>query len=126
MDIIAARTVDEYFERVPPKQKALLTWLRRTIKQAAPEAEEVISYKMPAFKQDGMLVYYAAFTDHCSFFPGSAMRWPEFAKQIKPFLSGKSTLRFTAEHRIPASLVRKIVKARLKENAARAAARKRK
>jgi uncharacterized protein YdhG (YjbR/CyaY superfamily) len=119
-----AKSVDEYLARVPPKQRAALKALRKTIRSAAPEAEEGISYQIPTFKQDGMLVSFAAFETHCSFFPGSHAHWPQFAKEMKPFKSGKGTLQFSPERPIPASLVRKIVKVRLADNQARAAARK--
>src|SRR5437879_6201999 len=63
---LTPRTVDEYMAQVPAKFRPTLERLRKTIKAAAPDAEEVISYKMPAFRQNGMLVYFAAFEDHCS------------------------------------------------------------
>jgi uncharacterized protein YdhG (YjbR/CyaY superfamily) len=119
-----AKTVDEYLARVPPKQRAALRALRKTIRSAAPDAEEGISYQIPTFKQDGMLVSFAAFEKHCSFFPGAHAHWPQFAAQMKPFKAGKGTLQFTPEKPIPASLVRKIVKVRLADNKARAAARR--
>ena len=113
------KTVDEYLARVPPKFRTALERLRRTIRAAAPDAEEVISYQMPAFReQNGILVYYAAFKDHCSFFAGA--RIPrQFAAELEPFMSGKSTLRFTPDRPLPNRLVTRMVKARLAENAAR-------
>jgi uncharacterized protein YdhG (YjbR/CyaY superfamily) len=115
------KTVDEYMARVPPKFRPALRRLRKTIRAAAPEADEVISYRLPAFRQNGMLVYYAAFTDHCSFFVGSRKVRRQFASQLKPFAGGKGTFRFTPEHPLPAALVARIVKARVAENAARRA-----
>lgn len=115
-------SIDEYLATVPAETRVVLERLRRTIRAAAPEAEEVISYKMPAFRQDGVLVYFAAFEDHCSFFPGSVVTQAQFAKELKPFAAGKGTVHFTPEHPLPASLVTRIVKARLAENKARAAA----
>jgi uncharacterized protein YdhG (YjbR/CyaY superfamily) len=112
-------TVDEYLARVPPKPRAALQRLRKAIKAAAPEAGEVISYGMPAFRQDGMLVYYAAFKDHCSLFVGSAKVRSQFAAELKPFKAGKGTLQFTPEKPLPAGLIKRIVKVRLAENAAR-------
>jgi uncharacterized protein YdhG (YjbR/CyaY superfamily) len=67
----APKTVDEYLARVPPTFRTALQRLRKTIKAAAPDADEVISYQMPAFRQNGMLVYFAAFEDHCSLFVGA-------------------------------------------------------
>src|SRR3989442_15027681 len=85
------KTVDEYLAAVEPKFRALLQRLRRTIKAAAPDAEEVISYKMPAYRQNGMLVYFAAFTDHCSLFAVSDQFRRKFAAELKPFTAGAGT-----------------------------------
>ncbi len=115
----APNTVDDYLAALPPDTRAALQKLRKTIKAAAPDAEEVISYQMPAFRQNGMLVYYAAFKDHCSFFVGSAKVRRQFSAELGPFKAGKGTLRFTPDKPIPAALVRRIVKVRLAENAAR-------
>lgn len=112
-------SVDEYLAAVPPKYRAALEKLRRTIRAAAPEAEETISYGMPAFRQDGMLVYYAAFQDHGSFFIGSPAARRRFAEELRPFAGGKGTVRFTLEHPLPANLVTRIVTARVAENARR-------
>ena len=113
------KTVDEYMARVPPKLRAPLQRLRKTIKAAAPDAEEVISYQMPAFRQDGMLVYYAAFKDHCSFFVAGAGVRRQFSAELKPFETGKGTLQFTPDQPLPDELVTRIVKVRVVENAAR-------
>ena len=117
----APKTVDEYLARVPPRFRPALQRLRKTIKAAAPDADEVISYQMPAFWQNGMLVYYAAFRDHCSLFVGSAKVRRQFSAELKPFQAGRGTLRFTPEQPLPPDLVTRIVKARLAENAARRA-----
>jgi uncharacterized protein YdhG (YjbR/CyaY superfamily) len=114
-----ASSVDEYFESVPKDMRAALNKIRETIKTAAPDADEVIRHGMPAFRQNGMLVYYAAFRDHCSFFAGSARVRRQFSAELKPFEAGKGTLHFTPEHPLPADLVTRIVKARVAENAAR-------
>ena len=102
--------------------RAALQKLRKTIREAAPEAEEVISYHMPAFRHHGMLVYYAAFKDHCSFFMGSASARRRFAEELKLFAAGKGTVHFTPQRPLPTALVRRIVKARVAENEARARA----
>ena len=116
----APTNVEEYLAALPEGSRAALTKIRETIKAAAPEATETISYQMPAFKDHGrFLVSYAAFKDHCSFFPASNAVMRALGKELKPYFSGKGTLRFTAEKPIPAALVKKIVKARLEENAAR-------
>ncbi len=115
----APKKVDEYLARVPPKFRIALQRLRKTIQAAAPDADEVISYQMPAFRQNGMLVYFAAFEDHCSFFVASDKVHRQFSAELKPFKSGKGTLRFTPDRPLPADLVTRIVKARVAENAAR-------
>ncbi len=115
----ALKTVDEYMARVPAKFRTALQRLRKTIKAAAPDAEEVISYQMPAFRQDGMLVYYAAFKDHCSLFVASDQVRRQFASELKPFETGKGTLQFTPDQPLPDELVTRIVKVRVVENAAR-------
>ena len=115
----APKTVDEYLARVPPKFRTALQRLRKNIKTAAPDAEEVISYKMPAFRQNGMLVYFAAFEDHCSLFVGSSKVRRAFSAELKPFMTGKGTVRFTPDQPLPAGLVTRIVKASVVENATR-------
>lgn len=115
----APKTVDEYMARVPIRFRATLERLRRTIKAAAPDVEEVISYQMPAYRLNGMLVYFAAFRGHCSFFPGSAGVLRRFSNELKPFRAGKGTIRFTPDRPLPDPLVARIVKARIAEHAAR-------
>lgn len=115
------KTVDEYLANVPADMRRSLQRLRKTIRAAAPGAEEVISYQMPAFRYRGMLVYYAAFKDHCSFFVGSPAVRRKFAEELKPFAAGKGTVHFTPERPLPGPLVTRIVKARVAENEARAA-----
>jgi uncharacterized protein YdhG (YjbR/CyaY superfamily) len=115
----APKTVDEYLARVPPRFRTALQRLRETIRATAPDAEEVLSYQMPAFRQNGMLVYYAAFKDHCSFFVGSAVVRRRFSAELEMFESGKGTLRFTPDRPLPADLITRIVRTRLAENAAR-------
>lgn len=110
------RTVDEYFARLTPEAREPLLRLRRIIRSAAPKAEEVISYQIPAFRQNGLLVYYAAFEDHFSFFPGSVKTTRKFTQELKPFAVGKGTFHFTRDRQLPADLVRRIVRARVSEN----------
>ena len=108
--------IDDYIKAQPGKVKDLLQKIRRTISETAPEATEVISYKMPAYKYHGMLVYFAAFKDHCSIFPGSKSVINKLAEELKPFEVSKGTIRFTIEHPLPLPLIKKIVKTRMKEN----------
>jgi uncharacterized protein YdhG (YjbR/CyaY superfamily) len=115
----APTSVDDYLAALPEEPRAALEELRKTIKAAAPEATETISYQMPTFKDQGrFLVSYAAFKDHCSLFPASGAVMEVLGEELKPYFSGKGTLRFTADKPIPAALVRKIVKTRIEENAA--------
>jgi uncharacterized protein YdhG (YjbR/CyaY superfamily) len=112
-------SVDDYLAALPEESRAAMERLRKTIKAAAPEATETISYQMPTFKDQGrFLVSYAAFKNHCSLFPASKAVMEALGEELKPYFSGKGTLRFQADKPIPAALVRKIVKARIEENAA--------
>jgi uncharacterized protein YdhG (YjbR/CyaY superfamily) len=119
------RAVEKYLADVPDEFRSSIEALRSTIRAAAPDAEEVIGYRMPAFRSNGMLVYYAAFRDHCSLFVASSRVRARFAEELRPFESGKGTLRFTPDRPIPKNLIRRIVRARLAENAAKASARAR-
>jgi uncharacterized protein YdhG (YjbR/CyaY superfamily) len=112
-------TVEDYLATLPDAERAALEKLRKTIKAAAPEATETISYQMPAFKLHGrFLVSYAAFKNHCSFFPASTKVLEAHGEELKPYFSGKGTIRFTTDKPLPSALVKKIVKARIAENAA--------
>jgi len=117
-------SVDDYLSALPEDQRVALERLRKTIRVAAPQATEKISYAMPAFEEEGrFLVSYAAFKDHCSLYPASTAVMEALGDVLKPYFSGKGTLRFKADEPIPAALVMKIVKLRLKENAARGSSR---
>jgi uncharacterized protein YdhG (YjbR/CyaY superfamily) len=119
-----ARNVDEYLAGVPKEARATLAKLRQTIKAAAPMASEVISYQMPMYKHHGMVIGFAAFKNHCSIFPGSAVI-DAYKDELKRYDTSKGTIRFPASKPLPAALVKKLVKARIKENEARAASKKR-
>jgi uncharacterized protein YdhG (YjbR/CyaY superfamily) len=115
----AATSVDEYLATLPAEMRRALEALRETIRAAAPEATETISYHMPTFRLQGrFLVSYAAFKEHCSLFPASKAVMEAHGEALKPYFSGKGTLRFTPDRPIPAPLVKKIVKTRVEENAA--------
>jgi uncharacterized protein YdhG (YjbR/CyaY superfamily) len=117
------KTIDQYLAPLTPKERRALQAVRRTIRAAAPKAEEVISYGMPGFKHQGYLVAFAAFKDHLTFFAGTAIN-REFSAQLKRFEQSKGGVHFTPERPIPASLVTRMVKWRVRENEARAKARK--
>lgn len=120
-----AKTVDEYLAALPEDARATLEKLRKTIKAAAPKATEVISYQMPGYKYHGMLVFFAAFKDHCSLFPGSSVI-STYKDDLKSYETSKGTIRFPIDKPLPATLVRKLVKARIAENEARAKAKEKK
>ena len=109
-------SVEDYLSQVPEEARAALEKLRKTIKAAAPDTTETISYKMPTFKDHGrFLVSYAAFKDHCSLFPASEAVMEALGEDLKPYFSGKGTIRFHPAKPLPTALVTKIVQARLEE-----------
>ena len=109
------KNIDEYIPAFPKNVQTILQELRQAVRDAAPQAEEAISYQMPAFKLNGNLVYFAAFKNHIGFFPtSSAME--VFKKEVKEYKTGKGTLRFPMDKPMPLNLVKKIVKFRVKEN----------
>jgi uncharacterized protein YdhG (YjbR/CyaY superfamily) len=113
-------SVEDYMAALPEGRRTALERLRKTIKAAAPEATDAISYQMPAFKDHGRpLVCYAAFKDHYSLYPMSMKVIEAHKEELKPYLTGKGTIRFDLDEPIPAALVKRIVKSRLEENAAR-------
>jgi len=118
-------TVDDYLASVPKEARATLEKIRKTIKAAAPRATEVISYQMPMYKQNGMLVGFAAFKNHCSLFPGSKAI-ATHKDELKAYGTSKGTIRFPIGKPLPASLVKKLVKTRIAENEKRAAKKEKK
>jgi uncharacterized protein YdhG (YjbR/CyaY superfamily) len=111
-----AQTVDEYLAAVPKPARAALEKLRATIRRAAPDATEGISYRVPTFKHQGPLVAFAAFEDHCSFFLMSTNIVRTHARLLAGYELGKGTIRFTPEKPLPPALVTTLVKARIAEN----------
>jgi uncharacterized protein YdhG (YjbR/CyaY superfamily) len=113
------QTIDEYLAPLSAEQRAALEQLRKTIKSAAPKAEECISYGVPAFRLGGrMLVAFGAATKHCAFYPG-ALPVKAHKDELEVYDTSKGTIRFQAESPLPATLVRKLVKTRIAERAAR-------
>jgi uncharacterized protein YdhG (YjbR/CyaY superfamily) len=113
-----ADEVENYLAKVPAEPRATLEKLRKTIRAAAPKAIEVISYGIPTFKLNGrMLVSYAAFKEHCSFFPGASPIKAHEA-ELKSYETSKGTIRFVTSNPLPATLVKKLVKTRIEENEA--------
>jgi len=115
--------VNDYLAGLPEDRRAAMEDIRRAIKAGAPEATEVISYNMPAFKSHGgqFLVSYDAYKAHYSLFPASGAVVEALGAEIAPYLAGKGTIRFPASRPIPTALVTKIVEIRFAENAARGA-----
>jgi len=116
-------TVDEYLATKPEAQRAGLATMRAAIRSAAPEADEVITYKMPGFKTHGrFLVSYDAYKAHFSLFPASERVVAELGDDIRPFLHGSGTIRFPADQPLPTALIARVIAIRLVENDAAAAA----
>jgi uncharacterized protein YdhG (YjbR/CyaY superfamily) len=118
-----AASIDEYLTSVAPKARAALEKLRKDIRAAAPEATETIGYQMPMFKQQGGLVAFAAFKEHCSLFLMSTAVMEAHRDDLRAYDISKGTVRFNPRKPLPATLVRRLVKARLAENEAVAAER---
>lgn len=116
-------TVDGYIAAFPPEVQAVLEKIRRTVQAAAPEARERISYRIPTFTLDGVLVYFAAFKKHIGLYPpvrGNAV----LEKAVARFAGEKGNLRFPLDQPVPYALITRIVKFRVKQNRANAAAKK--
>ena len=113
---VAPKDVDEYLASVPEPARSTLNKMRATIRSAVPpEATEVISYRMPAFKHNRVLVWFAAFSDHCSLFPTAAII-EKFKNELKPFSTSKGTIQFPTNKPLPMALIKKLVKARVAQN----------
>ena len=111
------KSIDEYLAALSNDKRAALERLRTTIRAAAPRAEECISYGLPAFRLDGkLLVAFGAWATHCAFYPGTVME--AHKAELKDYDTSKGTIRFQAANALPATLVRKLVKARIAKNAA--------
>jgi len=112
-----SKDVDKYLAAVSEPGRSTLNTIRATIRCVVPaEATEGISYGIPVFKYKGALVWFAAFSKHCSLFPGSLAVIAAFKDALKDFQTSKGTIRFPVDKPLPAALVRKLVKARIAEN----------
>src|ERR1051326_399385 len=110
------KTIDDYLAGVSPEKRAALQKLRKTIRAAAPGAQECISSQIPAFRQNGMLVGFGALANHCAFYPFSGTIVAAHKQDLKGYETSKGTIRFQPDKPLPAAVVRKLVKARLTEN----------
>jgi uncharacterized protein YdhG (YjbR/CyaY superfamily) len=118
---VAPQSIDEYIDRSPPQVRKILEKVRATIRAAAPDAEEVIRYRMPAFRGHGILLYFAAFRNHIGLYPpvsGDA----SVESAIAPYAGEKGNLRFPLDRAIPYALIGRIAKLRVRQDREKAAA----
>lgn len=112
----AAKSVDEYLAGVPEPARTTLNKMRAAIRSAVPpESTETISYRIPAFKHKGVLVWFAAFSDHCSLFPTASVI-EAFKGELNGFSTSKGTIHFPTDKPLPTALIRRLVKARVAQN----------
>jgi len=109
------KNIDEYIATFPKNVQIILEELRQAVREAAPEAKEVISYQMPAFKQKGILIWFAAYENHIGFYP-TASGIEAFKEKLSAYETSKGTVRFPLNKPIPSDLVKEIVLFRVKEN----------
>jgi uncharacterized protein YdhG (YjbR/CyaY superfamily) len=113
---IAPKNVDEYLAGIPESSRGTFNKMRAAIRSAVPpQAAEIISYRIPAFKDKGVLVWFAAFSNHCSLFPTAAVI-EAFKDELKGFSTSKGTIHFPTDKPLPTALVKKLVKARVAQN----------
>lgn len=113
-DAMKPTTIDEYIAMYPPDVQSVLEKIRTTIQEAAPDAEETISYGMPTFTRKGPLVYFGAFKKHIGFYP--PVRDEALRREVAGYEGEKGSLRFPLDQPIPYALIARIVKARLRED----------
>jgi uncharacterized protein YdhG (YjbR/CyaY superfamily) len=118
----AVKNIDDYIAGFPPDVQRILQKVRATIKEAAPDAEEAISYQMPTFRLEGNLVHFAAFKNHIGLYP-TPSGTERFHKELSPYETGKGSIRFPLDKPIPFGLITRIVKFRVRENLEKAAGR---
>jgi uncharacterized protein YdhG (YjbR/CyaY superfamily) len=112
----APQSIDQYMAGVPDSARTTLKKMRTAIRSALPsDATETISYRIPAFKRKNILVWFAAFSDHCSLFPTASVI-AEFKDELKGFSTSKGTIHFPLDKPLPIALIKKIVKARVKQD----------
>lgn len=111
-------TVDEYIIQFPPEVRSLLEQMRQAVREAAPDARETISYRMPAFELNGILVYFAAFQHHIGFYP-TASGIEAFREELSEYKTSKGAVQFPIGRALPLALVRRIAAFRAAENKSR-------
>ena len=115
-----AGTVDEYIRTAPGEMHKVLKDLRAAIREAAPKAEETISYQIPSYKYGGPVVFFAAFKEHISLYVPGKKTVKHFSRELRPYDVSGATIHFTVDNPPPSRLVKGIVRSRMKENEARA------
>jgi len=120
----AVATVEQYLNQFSGEQRAALEKIRKAIKEAAPTAEEVISYGMPGYKWKGILVYFGGFKNHCSFFPAGYSVIKKFSKELQEYKTSKGTIQFPLDQPVPVALIKDMVQERIKENELKVKAKK--
>lgn len=123
MKATAPKNIDDYIAGCAPDVQPILEKIRAIVRQAAPDAEEAISYQMPTFRLNGNLVHFAAFKHHIGFYP-TPSGTEKFQKEIAAYKAAKGSIQFPLDQPIPYDLITKIVKFRVKENRVKAAAKK--
>jgi len=113
---ITAKNVDDYIATFPENVQRTLETLRETIKSTVKDAEEVINYQIPCYKYKGNLVSFAAFDNHCSFYPMSRSIVEKFKDELRSYKNSTGTIRFPLNKPIPVTLIKKLVLLRMKEN----------
>ena len=121
MDDSKPQNIDAYIGRFPTEVQEILQEMRRTIREAAPEAREKISYQMPTFDLHGNLVHFAAYKNHIGFYP-TPSGIEAFASELSPYESSKGAVKFPIDHPMPLELVGRIVRFRVEENQKKAEA----
>jgi uncharacterized protein YdhG (YjbR/CyaY superfamily) len=115
----AVKTVEQYLEGVPKSARSAFDKLRAAVRSSVPrDATEIISYRILAFKKDVVLVWFAAFSNHCSLFPTASVI-KAFKEDLKGYTTSKGTIRFRTDQPLPIALIKKMVKARVEESAGR-------
>ena len=124
-DATGAKTIDEYIAGFPPDVQEILEKIRMTIREAAPDAEETIKYRLATFTLKGNLVHFGAFKHHIGFYP-TPSGTETFQKELAIYKRAKGSIQFPLDQPIPYALISRIVKFRVEENLARAAAKRKK
>jgi len=125
METVSVTTIDAYIAGFPEATQMLLEQMRQTVRHAAPEAEEAISYGMPTFKLNGNLVHFAAFKNHIGFYP-APQGLDAFKEELAHYKGAKGSVQFPLDQPLPLDLITKITKYRIEQNLAKAEPKKKK